>query len=112
MVWRDVWTVLSSMVTVVVVALATVVVCDRRVFPAAVEYRPSKLDQAIAAENEGLRRDLRAAQAELLAERAGHQATRADLDAVRRGAVWVPPKPDVAPADLIPPQNLPIPAGR
>ncbi len=93
MIWRELWGLMASVVTVVVVGLATVIVCERRVFPPSVEYRTSKLDQAIAAENEGLRRDLRAAQVDLLAERAWHQATRADLDA----------------ADLIPPQNLPVP---
>jgi hypothetical protein len=108
-IWRELWGLLASVVTVVVVGLATVIVCDRRVFPPSVEYRTSKLDQSIAAENEGLRRDLREAQAELLAERARHLATRADLDSVRRGAVWVPPKPDLDAADLIPPQNLPVP---
>lgn len=32
-----------------------------------------------------------------------------DLDTLRRGAVWLPLKPaDVGPADLIPPQQLPV----
>lgn len=52
-------------------------------------------------------------EAELLRERAAHQATLVELDRVRRGAIWFPRREDqVADGDRIPPQVLPVvPAG-
>lgn len=41
---------------------------------------------------------------------ARHLRDAVELDAIRRGAVWVPPKPaDLGPADLIPATDLPVP---
>ncbi len=34
---------------------------------------------------------------------------RLELDELRRGAILVPPKPHLAAADTIPPQNVPVP---
>lgn len=60
-----------------------------------------------------LREELEAARGELARERAGRMAALVELDAIRRGAVWLPRKDDEREraGELIPAQALPVGPG-
>lgn len=104
----ELWQLLSSVAMTGIIALALVVMvlqCLRPSDPSDGLPVPNRV-------NEDLRERLRVTEQQYRQELDAHTQTKLELDTLRRGAVWVPGKPDVDAADLIPKQNLTIPEAR